>query len=136
MNDKEFRDAAEIEARTPITINGFLSSGAVAISAERLRQIESEGWTADHDDMWQNGELLEAAAVYLDVNQGNVLRILENPSKYGWPWAVEWFKPFGQPPADDPRFERSFPTVDRIRCLEKAGALIAAEIDRLKRLEN
>lgn len=109
-------------------------SGSLAIATERRRQVDEENWTIAHDDQWENGELWQAARVYLDVHQGNVLRILEKPANYDWPWDAEWFKPFEEPPVDDPRFDRSFPTVDRIRCLEKAGALIAAEIDRLKRI--
>jgi hypothetical protein len=80
-------------------------SGIERIAAERQRQIDAEGWTAYHDDKHEYGELLEAAACYLGVG---------DPV---WPWQPESFRPVGNP----------------IRNLEKAGALIAAEIDRLER---
>lgn len=34
------------------------------IGAERARQIASEGWTAEHDDKHEHGELALAAAAY------------------------------------------------------------------------
>lgn len=90
-----------------------MATGAERIAAERQRQIEQEGWTPQHDDEHANGELLGAALAYaVQVAQ---------PAKGGrpvgwWPkrWAMSWWKP-----SEDP-----------IRNLEKAGALIAAEIDR------
>lgn len=84
-----------------------LSIGARLIAAERQRQIEVEGWTAEHDAEHDHGELARAAAAYA----------MQSPMLF--PWDDTWWKPV---PAD------------RIRELEKAGALIAAEIDRLLRL--
>lgn len=106
--------------------------GAELILAERERQVSKEGWTQEHDDQHEHGELARAAAVYAVVEQGNVisiLRDLRNLHGPGWPWEREWFKPFkkGNP--------NNFPEVDRIQCLVKSGALIAAEIDRLLRKE-
>lgn len=103
--------------------------GAAMIMRERLRQVSQEGWTPEHDDEHSHGELAKAAAVYAIVEQGNVIRVIENPHGAGWPWERQWFKPFENNP------NITFPCVDRIRCLVKAGALIAAEIDRLQRLE-
>lgn len=82
-------------------------AGVHRIEDERNRQVTQEGWTAEHDDVHVEGELARAAAAYL----------MESPGL--WPWAFVDFKP-----------------TDRIRDLTKAGALIAAEIDRLQRLEN
>jgi hypothetical protein len=79
-------------------------TGAERIAAERQRQIQKEGWTSENDDRYKNGELLRAAICYL------------NNDPTGWPWDPSWWKP-------------STP----IRNLEKAGALIAAEIDRKQR---
>lgn len=105
-------------------------TGIELIAAERERQVSQEGWTPEHDDQHEHGELSKAAAVYAVVEQGNIIRTLRSlRSLYGagWPWEREWFKPFkkGNP--------NNFPEVDRIQCLIKAGALIAAEIDRLNR---
>lgn len=40
------------------------TTGAERISRERQRQIEVEGWTAEHDNAHPNGELAKAAACY------------------------------------------------------------------------
>jgi hypothetical protein len=93
-------------------------TGIELIAAERKRQIEEEGWTAEHDDQWKRGEIAEAAATYSSLPQEEGAFI--NWRKLHWPWDAEWYKP-------EPN--------DRIRELTKAGALISAEIDRLLRLE-
>jgi hypothetical protein len=92
-------------------------TGIELIAAERKRQIEVEGWTADHDDRWVNGELAEAAATYASLPHHEGAFI--NWRTLHWPFDIEWYKP----------------EENRIRELEKAGALVAAEIDRLQRLE-
>lgn len=91
-------------------------SGAELIAEERQRQMDIEGWDATNDDRYENDELLHAAAVYMSATStyGSPLEDV------AWPWDPEWFKP-GQP-------------VDKVRCLTKAGAIIAAEIDRLQRI--
>lgn len=92
------------------------SEGAQAIVAERKRQIQGEGWTTDSDDRYRANELIEAASCYALHRIGN-----ENAVSYhaplAWPWAPEWWKP-----------------TTPIRDLVKAGALLAAEIDRLMRV--
>lgn len=91
-------------------------TGAERIAAERQRQIEVEGWTADHDAEHTDGELRYAAAWYARrAMKGS--HPMTNPVPDGWPWDPSWWKP----------------SADPIRNLEKAGALIAAEIDRLER---
>jgi len=100
-----------------------------AIAAERRRQVESEGWTPDHDDKYSCGELARAAACYaLQAAQRSDETPYEDNAgrkrwwrtdfaiKRFWPWGWGWWKP-----------------LDRQRDLEKAGALIAAELDRLIR---
>jgi hypothetical protein len=89
--------------------------GVALIAAERRRQIEAEGWTPEHDDEHGDGELAAAAACYAGP-AWSLLREHEPPLM--WPWDEKWWKPG-----------------DRIRELTKAGALIAAEIDRLLRQE-
>ena len=106
----------------------ILSPGVELIAAERARQITAEGWTPEHDDTHRYGELAKAAACYATVamqvacrqKRGEnipvddfCLKIVPNL----WPWESHWWKPSNSP----------------IRNLEKAGALIAAEIDRLQR---
>lgn len=99
-------------------------TGSELIAQERQRQIKEEGWTAEHDLGHDRGELIEAARAYalyaesIYYSKNNVtfsdLRKGHPPSD--WPWNRDWWKP-----SEDP-----------IRNLIKAGALIAAEIDRLQ----
>jgi hypothetical protein len=85
-------------------------NGAERIAAERQRQITDERWSARHDGTHTKGQLAMAAAVYAmpPAVRGDGLAL--------WPWDPWWYKPTPN---------------DRIRELEKAGGLIAAEIDRL-----
>lgn len=105
------------------------SDGIGIIAAERRRQVEVEGWTPKHDDEHETGELAMAASVYarmagsLDGDR-NRLRSGASFVPMFWPWRSEWWKPSIHDGPDA-----------RIRELTKAGALIAAEIDRLKRVQ-
>lgn len=109
-------------------------TGAERIAAERRRQIEAEGWTPEHDDEHVHGEIAWAAVCYAAPalvkafvpvpcgcreacceHVGGTVSRWTDP----WPWERN---------ADKRR------SATRIRDLEKAGALIAAEIDRLQRL--
>jgi hypothetical protein len=94
-----------------------MKSGIERIAAERKRQIEKEGYFAEDDDAYVEGELAFAAAAYAVTDDGFFPQRREIIL---WPWSSEWWKPSPE---------------NRIRELEKAGALIAAEIDRLQRLE-
>ncbi|WP_319568357.1 hypothetical protein [Cohaesibacter marisflavi] len=91
-------------------------AGSLAIVSERLRQIEAEGWTAAHDDEYDNFELVWAGITYAHHASIRNDRERDRTRPSGWPWADSWWKP-----------------EDRRRDLVKAGALIAAEIDRLDR---
>lgn len=93
--------------------------GAERIRLERERQKTVEGWTLKHDDEHDGMELAQAAVCY-------AMPPKREPLDYRaqfWPdsWSPEWFKPSKE---------------NRIRELEKAGALIAAEIDRMERLNS
>lgn len=95
-------------------------SGIEAIAAERRRQIEDEGWTAEHDDAHSLGEISGAAACYaLSACRPTAQTMKEEINstiRVIWPWDATWWKP-----------------KDRRSDLVRAGALIAAEIDRLDR---
>lgn len=107
--------------------------GAALIAAERQRQVEQEGWTTDHDDGHTLGEMATAAACYaLLSTRWKDTTILGEPLVRSilWPWDDEWFKPTDYP---DPPYTPAVHDERRIRDLAKAGALIAAEIDRLQR---
>jgi hypothetical protein len=93
-------------------------TGIERIAAERKRQIDEEGWTAEHDDKLVLKDLALAAVCYAVPD--SYRELLGDKKIWIWPWAKKWWKPTPG---------------NRIRELEKAGALIAAEIDRLQRLE-
>lgn len=92
-------------------------NGAELIAAERVRQIYGEGWTAEHDAGRCTGDLARAAHCYIHAAELNMSRSpLPGRLPKNWPWEDEFWKP----------------SPDPIRNLVKAGALIAAEIDRLQ----
>lgn len=112
-------------------------TGVERIDDERQRQISKEDFNSFHDDEHKNGEMAMAAACY--ASPVPIKARMEIPIRCGcreadcphsgmfktvwsdpWPWERGW----------DKRKKH-----DRIRQLEIAGALIAAEIDRLERKE-
>jgi len=87
------------------------------IRAERQRQIDDEGWTAEHDDRHDDGALLRAAVFYLHHGTDRFpSQTQADGSPMGWPWEAKWWKP-----------------KDRKSNLIRAGALCLAEKDRLRR---
>lgn len=88
------------------------------IAAERQRQIDEEGRTAEHDDEHDKGEMVAAAVCYCLPYAGKDSDWIAALLKRIWPWSWPWWKP-----------------KDRRRDLIRAGALIVAEIERLDRLE-
>lgn len=85
------------------------------IARERERQMQVEGWTAEHDDEHCCGEMAQAAACYAHPAPWGV-RPQSCPPPKLWPWSLLWWKP-----------------KDRRRNLIRAAALIVAEIERLDR---
>lgn len=95
-------------------------TGVERIAAERQRQIDVEGYAPAHDAAHTSAELARAAASYVAaavtaIWTGFQRRRPLEKGPLAWPW-----EPAAWNPAPDP-----------IRNLEKAGALCAAEIDRL-----
>lgn len=90
--------------------------GSRLIAIERARQVRDEGWTPDHDDEHSGCQMIDAASSYAWAAGKQVLKE-EFAQPFTWPWESSWWKPAADP----------------IRNLTKAGALIAAEIDRLQR---
>jgi len=90
--------------------------GLDLIAEEQARQVTR--YSPEHDDAHDRGELRDAASCYLAAamvaSAGSSWRGRPSPV---WPW-----EPGAWKPSDDP-----------IRNLQKAGALIASEIDRLLR---
>lgn len=104
-------------------------NGCQRIFDERRRQMGKEGYSIESDVIKyakRPGELTQAATCYsamasTDAEGRDFAR--EHPRNAisaNWPWSEEFWKP-----GKDNSHE------SRIRELEKAGALIAAEIDRL-----
>lgn len=106
-----------------------LVEAARDVLAERRRQIEVEGWTAEHDDKHAAGEMADAAACYAASEPpykapplGSPRSRFEHSFTKLWPWEMKWWKP-GNP----------LKPADRRKRLVKAGALILAEIERFDR---
>lgn len=105
------------------------SEGINRIARERMRQIEVEGWSDQHDDQHERGQLAYAAAVYAASDQELFVGHLLGPDRtHPKPILLEPIPIWPFDPKCDKRNKHS-----RIRQLEIAGALIAAEIDRLVR---
>lgn len=107
-------------------------SGVELIAEERRRQVEVEGWTPEHDQGHVEGELALVAALYatpIPLYSVNVDddRKNERTGNRGVTMEADDPWPAGWGAAWDKRGR-----VDRIRLLVMAGALIAAEIDRLQ----
>lgn len=103
----------------PITVQDAAVSDVLA---ERARQISAEGWTPEHDDAHEAGELARAAACYAmqaaldNIGTPGLADATRHMVREMWPWSREWWKP-----------------ADHRRDLVKAGAMILAEIQRLDR---
>lgn len=107
--------ASELLATVNPPVHPPVRHGAIfAIAEERARQVFGEDFDYKHDDSYVNGELVQAAIAYAQ-HAHNPKASVAVP--YAWPWLPKWFKP------TNPR-----------RDLVKAGALIAAEIERLDRM--
>ena len=127
--------AALAEMRFDELNRGF-GEAAADVLLERRRQVEVEGWTAEHDDAHRNGEMAKAAACYAIAGGSDDftrhgrnpkdppnVKLLRQYEAYRftllrelWPWDWSWWKPR-----------------DRRRDLVRAAALIIAEIERLDR---
>lgn len=96
-------------------------SGAELITRERYRQIGEEGYNAEHDERLEPGALAMAAAVYI---MGACSGMRGGEERSGevmicWPFETAAYNP-----------------KDPLRDLVRAGALVAAEIDRILRVGN
>jgi len=102
---------------------GDKNRGSELIAQERKRQIENEGWTSEHDDSHDCGELVAAANCYRIIGNGSHGESHADADQstasipIGWPWGIGGWKP-----------------KTRMRNLVRAGALYEAEIDRLTRV--
>ncbi len=103
---QQFFDAAPEAKEKP-------RSGAELIALERHRQVTRHGYDAANDDRYRD-ELVRASIAYSLAALGS-----RDAAATWWPWDPAGFKP----------------SVDPSGNLVRAGALIAAEIDRVERAE-
>jgi len=105
-------------------------TGVEKIQEERLRQISSEGWTPEHDDEHDDESLAWAAVCF--AAPGEVFVRSEYHFYDPWPdsWAERWDKRIDKHGTPVPQTK-----AHRIHLLTIAGALCAAEIDRLERIK-
>ena len=102
----------------------LITVGTLLICRERMRQIDEEGFDAAHDAKHDQQELLLAALCYIESAGDYELGLYyKNPRRgdipSGWPFGAESWKNEPWKPSNT------------MRMLVKAGAFIAAEIDRL-----
>ena len=94
-----------------------MNIGSKMIADERTRQIEQEGYDEQHDQRYLSGELPIAAACYaVEGNEGVFVSNGMGEDEDAWPWGTDF----------DKRKKHN-----RLKRLVIAGALIAAEIDRI-----
>jgi hypothetical protein len=100
-----------------------LSPFMQAVIAERVRQVEQEGWDAGHDDGHRQGIMAQAGAAYAIGEAFVEARNVDPDGEYLlngrdiWPWEIDWWKP--------KEFRRN-----QVR----AAALIIAEGERFDRM--
>lgn len=86
---------------------GRMNDGVTAIAIERHRQLYEKPWTLEHDDTHAEGQLAFAALHAIAGTLGVDLTPVIGTTGLGWVKPAEGVRP-----------------------LAKAGALLAAEIDR------
>jgi hypothetical protein len=120
-------------------------TGVDLITAERRRQIEQEGWPPEHDDEHDDASLALAAICYAAPRHVYVADVFANGVQFRDPWPHSWAlyhdKRFAylagrKNPGTELPGPETYTHQQRISLLVKAGALIAAEIDRLERAES
>jgi hypothetical protein len=122
--DKEWREGCIIWKETQKS--GKPLTGVEIIKNERINQIKN-GWTLKHDAEHKTDDLAFAGATYAlpkdtrDMLQHLIPECEMDSVPPTWPWDPEYWHPTPE---------------DRIKELAKAGALIAAEIDRLNNLKD
>ena len=108
----------------------IMKTGAELITEERQRQIDVEGYDAQHDSQHDVSQFLSAAKSYMDSahltmeskEKDNSTHWHETNEPFYWQYIKNSF------PWDEKFFKPTTP----LRDLVKAGALIAAAIDRLQ----
>ena len=109
------------------------TDGAALIAAERARQVAAEGWTLEHDALFHTqGELAWAATCYAAPKTVYRQQYVGTDFVFSEPWPASYDAGMHRGEGGWGPWRR--PDCDRITELVRAGALIAAEIDRLQRI--
>ena len=87
-----------------------MKTGTELINQEREKQITKYGYTPGHDIGYVNKELLFGALTYI-----NTVLYGKNVGTEDWPFEIKYFNDEGY-----------------VENLKKAGAFIAAELDRIQ----
>ena len=101
-----------------------MKTGIELMSIERqVKQIEKHGFTAEHHAMhpewYDKGQLLHAAVRLMDYDKDDITEVYKKLAPENWD--LVWWTNL----CDKPKYER----------IIIAGALIAAELDRLNYLQ-
>jgi hypothetical protein len=99
-----------------------MKTGVELIAEERQRQVKEEGYTPEHDSLHDGGEIALSAACYAAYPL-EIFKKLEYDMQVHFKQLI----PFDQYKIDESKSE--------IRRMIIAGALIAAEIDRLQAID-
>lgn len=125
--EKGFRDGvAFAQSQERSALARYMVGVVALIATERMLQIEEKGWTPEHDGQHADCELIQAAEYYCayDKVAFEVCHLEEYKGliedKFPSTWDERWKKRRGFPDPTD-------------YDLAKAGALIAAELDRRAR---
>lgn len=120
-----------------------MKTGIELITNERIRQIKVEGWSAEHDKQHTEGELALVAICYAmpirlyQFEKGLTGFHFIDPFP---DWNRKWDKRYyyGENrtnPGNALPDPATYTQEERIDLLIKAGALLAAEIDRLQKVK-
>lgn len=107
-------------------------NGVELIAVERERQVEVEGRTLKHDDRHHKDELARAATCYAMPEPIFVKREGKDGVTFRTPWPRAYHSSWSE--RGDGWYPWRKSETDRLTELVRAGALVAAEIDRLQRL--
>jgi hypothetical protein len=67
--------------------SGFLGGGKVLtgielIAAERKRQVEEEGYTAEHDDQWERGDTMKVRSVVWEEPEMGIMILIDGKKAF------------------------------------------------------
>jgi hypothetical protein len=119
-----------------------VKDGVALIAAERARQINVKGWTPEHDDEHFDASLALAAVCYAAPKRLFMRDEYATSVSFEDPWPDSWDKRYDKRGSYGNGFEvgngiadpATYTFEQRLDLLVKAGAMLAAEIDRLQRV--